>query len=41
MLIGVPLLMVSLLGARQLGALHRRLAGRLLGVQVESPPPLR
>ena len=41
MLVGVPLLMVTLLGARQLGTLHRRLAGRLLGVQVEPPPPLR
>jgi signal transduction histidine kinase len=41
MLLGLPLLMVALLGARQLGAVHRRLAGRLLGVQVEPPPPLR
>jgi signal transduction histidine kinase len=41
MLVGLPLLMVTLLGARQLGALHRRLAGRLLRLQVESPPPLR
>jgi signal transduction histidine kinase len=32
--------MVALLGARQFGALHRRLAGRLLGLQVEPPPPL-
>jgi signal transduction histidine kinase len=40
MLVGLPLLMVALLGARRLGALHRRLAGRLLGLQVESPPPL-
>jgi signal transduction histidine kinase len=41
MLVGLPLLMVSLLGARRLGAVHRQLAGRLLGLQVESPPPLR
>jgi hypothetical protein len=41
MLVGLPLLMVALLGARQLGAVNRRLAGRLLGVQVEPPPPLR
>jgi signal transduction histidine kinase len=40
MLAGVPLLTVALLGARQLGALHRRLARRLLGLQVEAPPPL-
>jgi signal transduction histidine kinase len=41
MLLGLPLLMVSLLGARGLGAVHRRLASRLLGLQVEPPPPLR
>jgi signal transduction histidine kinase len=41
MLVGLPLLMVSLLGARRLGAVHRRLAGRLLGLRVESPPRLR
>jgi len=40
MLVGLPLLMVTLLGARRLGAIHRHLAGRLLGVQVEAPPPL-
>jgi signal transduction histidine kinase len=40
-LIGLPLLMVSLLGARRLGAVQRRLAGRLLGVRVESPPAPR
>jgi signal transduction histidine kinase len=40
MLVGLPLLMVTLLGARRLGAVHRHLAGRLLGVQVEPPPPL-
>jgi signal transduction histidine kinase len=41
MLVGLPLLMVSLLGARRLGAVHRGLAGRLLGLQVAPPPPLR
>ena len=41
MLVGLPLLMVSLLGARRLGAVHRRLANRLLGLQVAPPPPLR
>ncbi len=39
MLIGLPLLTVSLLGARKLGAVNRRLAGRLLGQQVAPPPP--
>jgi len=32
MLVGLPLLIVSLRGARGLGAVHRRLANRLLGV---------
>ncbi len=41
MLVGLPLLVVSLLGARRLGAVHRRLAGRLLALQVEPPPPVR
>jgi|HubBroStandDraft_4_1064222.scaffolds.fasta_scaffold74911_2 signal transduction histidine kinase len=41
MLAGLPLLMMSLLGARRLGSVHRRLAGRLLGLQVEPPPPIR
>jgi signal transduction histidine kinase len=41
MLIGVPLLVLCLLGARRLGVVNRRLAGRLLGVRVEPPPPLR
>ena len=41
MLVGLPLLVVSLLGVRRLGAVHRRLAGRLLGLQVAPPPPLR
>lgn len=40
MLAGLPLLVVSLAGARQLGAVCRRLSGRLLGVKVESPPPV-
>jgi signal transduction histidine kinase len=41
MLAGLPLLILTLLGARRLGVVHRRLAGRLLGLQVEPPPPLR
>jgi signal transduction histidine kinase len=40
MLAGVPLLMVALLGARRLGAVHRHLAARLLGVQIAPPPAL-
>src|SRR5580704_13918764 len=40
MLVGLPLLMVSLLGARRLGSVHRRLAGRLLRLEVAPPPPL-
>jgi signal transduction histidine kinase len=40
MLLGLPLLTVTLLGARRLGAVHRHLAARLLGVQVEPPPPV-
>jgi signal transduction histidine kinase len=39
MLVGLPLLTVSLLGARQLGAVNRALAGRMLGQQVAPPPP--
>jgi signal transduction histidine kinase len=39
--VGLPLLMMVLLGARQFGELHRRLAVRLLGVQIEPPPALR
>jgi len=39
MLIGLPLLTGSLLGARKLGAVNRRLAGRFLGQQVAPPPP--
>ena len=41
MLVGLPLLMVALLGAQRLGAVHRHLANRLLGLQVAPPPPLR
>ena len=41
MLIGLPLLVASLLGARRLGAVHRHLACRLLGLRVEPPSPLR
>ncbi len=41
MLAGLPLLAVSLLGARRLGAVSRGLAARLLGLQVAPPPPLR
>ncbi len=41
MLVGLPLLVVSLLGTRRLGAVHRRLANRLLGLQVATPPPPR
>ena len=39
MLVGLPVLAVSSLGARQLGAVNRRLAGRLLGLRVAPPPP--
>jgi hypothetical protein len=41
MLVGVPLLAVSLLAARRLGGICRGLASRLLGVRVAAPPPLR
>ena len=41
MLFGLPLLVLVLLFARRLGAVQRWLAGRLLGVRVEPPPPLR
>jgi signal transduction histidine kinase len=41
MLVGLPVLAVSALGARQLGAVNRRLAGRLLGLRSAAPPPLR
>ncbi|KMS93033.1 histidine kinase [Streptomyces regensis] len=38
--IGLPLLALSLLGARQLGKLERARARKLLGVWVEEPSPL-
>ena len=38
MVVGLPLLAVSLLGARKLGAVNRRLAARMLGQQVAPPP---
>ncbi|MGW4594282.1 sensor histidine kinase [Streptomyces sp. NPDC004457] len=38
--IGLPLLALSLLGARQLGKLERVRARKLLGVRVEEPSPL-
>ncbi|MBL1081575.1 sensor domain-containing protein [Streptomyces actinomycinicus] len=38
--IGLPLLAVCLLGARQLGKLERARARKLLGVRVEEPSPL-
>ncbi|MEV7414715.1 sensor domain-containing protein [Streptomyces sp. NPDC089919] len=38
--LGLPFLVAGLLGARALGTLHRRLAGRLLGVAVEAPAAL-
>jgi signal transduction histidine kinase len=41
MLLGVPLLMAALLGARRFGEISRHLASRYLGVEVEPPPPLR
>ena len=41
MLLGVPLLMAALLGARRFGEISRRLASRYLGLEVEPPPPLR
>jgi len=40
-LVGLPLLVVSSLGARKLGAVNRGLAGRLLGLRVTPPPALR
>jgi signal transduction histidine kinase len=38
--VGLPLLALSLLGARQLGKLERARARKLLGVRVEEPTPL-
>ncbi|MEU7052920.1 sensor histidine kinase [Streptomyces eurythermus] len=39
--VGLPFVVAALLGARRLGALHRWLAGRLLGEHVEAPAGLR
>ncbi|MFF5330973.1 sensor histidine kinase [Streptomyces rubradiris] len=39
--VGLPFVAAALLGARRLGALHRWLAGRLLGEYVEAPAGLR
>ncbi|MBK3521731.1 MULTISPECIES: sensor histidine kinase [Streptomyces] len=39
--VGLPFVVAALLGARRLGALHRWLAGRLLGEYVEAPAGLR
>ena len=41
MLVGLPLLAASSPGARQLGTVNRRLAGRLLGLRVAPPLPPR
>ncbi|MEV5984852.1 sensor domain-containing protein [Streptomyces sp. NPDC052051] len=38
--LGLPFVVVALLGARGVGALHRRLVGRLLGERVEEPAGL-
>ncbi|GGW07258.1 hypothetical protein GCM10010230_51310 [Streptomyces narbonensis] len=38
--LGLPFVVVALLGARGLGALHRRLVGRLLGEHVDAPAAL-
>ncbi|MGF1343613.1 sensor histidine kinase [Streptomyces flavovirens] len=38
--LGLPFVVAALLGARGLGALHRRLTGRLLGEHVEAPAGL-
>ncbi|MDX2296006.1 MULTISPECIES: sensor histidine kinase [Streptomyces] len=38
--LGLPFVVAALLGARLLGAPHRRLVGRLLGERVEAPAPL-
>lgn len=37
---GLPFVAAALVGARGLGALHRRLVGRLLGEHVEAPAGL-
>jgi signal transduction histidine kinase len=41
LLVGLPLIIVSLLGARRFGAANRVLAARLLGLRVAAPAPLR
>ncbi|MFJ9776353.1 sensor histidine kinase [Kitasatospora sp. NPDC101157] len=38
--LGLPFVVAALVGARGIGGLHRRLAGRLLGEPVAAPPPL-
>ncbi|MEE1783457.1 sensor domain-containing protein [Streptomyces sp. SP17BM10] len=38
--LGLPFVVVALLGARGIGTLHRWLVARLLGVRVEQPTPL-
>jgi signal transduction histidine kinase len=40
-IVGVPLLALAVLGARQAGRLHRGLARALLGATVDDPPPFR
>jgi signal transduction histidine kinase len=40
MVVGLPLLVMSLLAARRLGGVSRGLANRLLGLRVAPPPPL-
>jgi signal transduction histidine kinase len=40
-IVGIPLLALAVLGARQAGRLHRGLARGLLGLQVAAPPPFR
>ena len=41
MVVGLPLLVMSLLCARKAGTVNRVLAARLLGLRVAPPPPLR
>jgi hypothetical protein len=38
-LVGLPILVAGLRGARWLGTVHRRLAGRLLGIELDEPAP--
>jgi signal transduction histidine kinase len=40
-LVGLPLIALAVFGARQLGALQRGLARRLLGYEIAPPPPPR